>query len=270
MAVVNPQIVRDRTEVPVMMYWFNPNEGTTGDYVPLPDVNSTSASPAADNVDTNYNVYRRKSTSKTAGGSNTFNVDIDAVMGNPVLLKMQKHKASGGNSHTLKEVSRGRKLRGFTLSSSKKIKVDKSNATGGDGLGEVTLTGFDVSTDFPEGVTQCDGFVIGGGTPSALFIVVDVDYESTDVNTKGFFRVVKVDLTTGLMTDDPTLAETMTGMVDHIVPDTQADIVASLDTDIRGGRTSGQVRQASLQFTESSWVERINTVNKYWDESRQP
>lgn len=268
MAIVNPRKMVDRSSIPYAVQWFNANEGATGQWFPVGVTRGVTFSPGTDSTSTDRGIERYEEVERTSSDANTFSVDSDVGLGDGVVAAMNTLRKSGGNAHQLRLFQKGFKIRGVALSSSKKFKVDKKNATGGDGLGQVTFTGFTLA-ELGGFVNKNLGLVVNNAVPTAtnLFVVQFVDYTVTDLNTKGYLNVYEYSLTTGLKDADPTLAELQAGTVDIIFPDCRVDLNASLDQDIRPNVSPGQSTRGSFQFTEtSSPVERLGNVGTYWAE----
>ena len=264
MATVNPQEVFDRSSIPYYTRWFDSNEGASGTWLPIGVVRGFNFSPSTDSVDAEQGLEQYDEKTRTPGGANTFTVDMDMGIGDGVLESMQAVKDSGGNTHQLRLLQRGVKRNGVTLSSSKKFKVEKTHATGGAGLGDVTLTGITLE-DLGGFINKGMAFALNSAAPALtnLFVIQSVDY-TKDVGDKGFIQVYEYSLTTGLKDADPTLAEVTAGTLDYIFPDARVDINASLDQDIRGNVSPGQSVRGSIQFSESGApIYRLGNVGVY-------
>ena len=251
MATTNPQVGVDRSTIPYDTQWLDVKEGSSGVWLPIGEVRGYTFNPGQDSVSNEFGLERRETKSRTAGGANAFTVDTDIKLGDPIIARMQALRDSGGNNHRLRLIQGGFKARGVTLSASKKIKVDKVNATGGNRLGTVTLTGIDLD-DLGGYVAQgmCLALKNAAGTLTNLFYVAAVDY-TKDMTDQGFLEVYEYSITSGEEDADPTLAEVTAGTLDHIFPEVMVEINASLDQDVRPNISPGQSARGSIAFSEN-------------------
>ena len=268
MATTNPRTTGvDRSQIPYAVQWKNPDEGSTGRWMPIGITRGWNSSPGTDSTTTDRGLEQYEEITRTAADANTFTVDLDVNIGDGVLAKMEEVRRSGGNNHQLRLIQKGLKRVGVTLSASKSFTCARTNATGGDGLGSVTLEGITLE-ELGGSVVKNMAFALNSAAPALtnVFVIQEMDY-TQDVGDLGFAKVYEYALTTGLKDDDPTLAKVTAGTLDYILPDAQYEVSCSLDQDIRPNITPGQSPRGTIQFTEiTDPVQRLSGVGVYYKE----
>ena len=268
MAIQDPLKSGDRSRVPFLSKWFNVDEGAAGDWFPIGKAYGITWNTPSDSVTLTRSLEGVEEPNSTTGDANSLQIESDISWGSGIAAKMQALRDSGGNNHQLRLEQKGVKRRSITLSSSKKFKVDKTNATGGDGLGAVTLTGITME-DLGGFITKDMAIVVNSTVPTAtnLFVVQKKNLTLADIHTKGYLSVYEYSLTTGLMDDDPTLAETQTGTLDILLlPDVRMEVNASLNHDLRGSKSEGQAPRGTIEFIEESVTTRVGNIGAYYQE----
>lgn len=268
MAIQDTLTSGNRSRVPFVTKWFNVDEGATGTWFPIGKAYGITWNTPSDSVTLTRSLEGVEEPSSTPADANSMQIESDISWGSGIAAKMQALRDTGGNNHQLRLEQEGKKLRTIALSSSKKFKVDKTNATGGDGLGAVTLTGITME-DLGGFITKDMAIVVNSAVPAAtnLYVVQMKNLTLADIATKGFLSVYEYSLTTGLMDDDPTLAEVMTGSLDILLlPDVRIEVNASLNHDLRGSKSEGQAPRGTIEFTEEGYTTRVGNVGTYYKE----
>ena len=252
MATENPRTIGvDRSRLPYAVQWLNTDEGASpGRWMPIGPTRGWSYSPGTDSTTTDRGSEQYAEIARTPADANTFTVDMDIAIGDGLIAKINEKRKSGGNNHRLRLIQKGFKVSGKALDASNTFAVAKTNATGGDGLGSVTLKGITLE-DLGGSLVKNMAFAINSAAPALtnLFVIQEMDY-TLDEDAAGFAKVYGYSVTDGTVMADPTLAAVSAGSIDYILPDALFEVRCSLDQDIRMSQTPGQSTRGTAQFTE--------------------